>query len=56
MQIFGWKGLLVSDHRDKFGEHRYRDTGDMMLIIYHVTSHDHTFKGLSKFKSESYPQ
>ena len=29
-----------------FGGHRYCDSGDNMILIYHVTSLDHVFKEL----------
>ena len=44
-RVSGWEFLAVCYHPDKFGDHVHCESGDMFLIC-HVTSPDHTFKGL----------
>ena len=41
LRLFEWEHLAVSHHFDKFAENRYCDQSDLMLIICHVTSHNH---------------
>ena len=43
--IHGWELLAVYYHPDKFGDHRYWNSGDIMVLICHVTSRDHMFIG-----------
>ena len=38
---------------DKFGDHRHCDMGDLIVLIDHVTSRVHVFKGLGNFVSGS---
>ena len=45
-QIYGWKFLAVCHHPEKFCDRRYRDNGNKMFLICHVTSRNHMFKGL----------
>ena len=40
---------MVFHHSDKFGDHRYCDSGDTMFSICHLTSRDLMFKVLCKF-------
>ena len=45
-------GFTTYIHLDKFDEYKACDSGDIMFLICHVTSHD-IFKGLCKFKDGS---
>ena len=45
MRISGQEFLTVCQKSDKFGDHRYCESGDVFLIC-HVTSTDHVFKWL----------
>ena len=44
--LYGRKLLIVRNHFDRFGGHRYCGSGDNMFLIYHVTSRDHECKRL----------
>ena len=53
MQIYEWEHLVVSQNPDKFSDHRFYESGDLMFSICHVTSHDHMLKGLCVFMGGS---
>ena len=36
----------MCQHFDKFGHHRHCDSGNLMFLIFHVTSCDYKFKRL----------
>ena len=36
---------MVCHHPDKFSNHNHYDIGDLMFLIFHVTSQDHVLKG-----------
>ena len=40
---------MVFQHADKFSDNKYCESGDIRFLICHLTSHDHTFKGLREF-------
>ena len=48
MQIYGWE-LLAVCHRHKSYDHKHWDSGDVVFLIFHVTSIEDIFKGLCKF-------
>ena len=53
MRLYGKKLIIVCNHPARIGGHRHCGSGDM-LLIYHMTSRDHVFKGLCDFKGESF--
>ena len=52
MRLHERKLLIVCNDPGRFGGHMYCDGGDIMSLTYHVTSHDHVFKGLCDFMGE----
>ena len=48
MRIYGWE-QYVTDKSDKSCDHKHCDGGDIQILICHVTSHKHIFKGLCEF-------
>ena len=53
MRIY-WRELVVLCHYlDKSFDKKHGDGGDMMHLIYYVTSRENIFKGLCKFMGES---
>ena len=44
--LFVLKLVIVGNHPVRFGDRRHCDSGDKMLLIYHLTSPNHVFKGL----------
>ena len=46
MQIYGCLLLKVCHHLRKSCEHRNYGSGDIVLLICHVTSFEHIFEGL----------
>ena len=53
MQIYEWEHLVVSQNPDKFSDHRFYESGDLMFSICHVTSHDRMLKELRVFTGGS---
>ena len=49
---YEWKLLIVCQHPAKFGGHRHRDSGEMLLIC-HVVSQGHGIKGPRNIMSGS---
>ena len=49
----GWRLFVSLLQMDKFGDHRHCDMGDLIVLIDHVTSRVHVFKGLGNFVSGS---
>ena len=49
MQIYGWELLIVYHHSGKLCDHRHCVSGDIMFLIYHVTSLEYMLKWLSEF-------
>ena len=49
MKLYGLELLAVSQHPDKFGDHRPCDNRDLMFLVCNVTSRDHLFKGFCDF-------
>ena len=45
--------LKVSHHPSKFGSHRHRGIGDIMLLVCHVISSSHVIKESSICRSQS---
>ena len=52
MQIYEWELLRVCHHLGKFCEHRYYDSGDIVVLVCHVISCKHMFKGFCEFMGE----
>ena len=50
---FEWELLIVCQHPTKFGNHRYCDNGDKMVLVYQVISEDHMTKGSQDFTDEN---
>ena len=50
--MYGRELLTVCHHPGKFCEHRHCDSGDIVFLICHVISREHTFKGLCEFRVE----
>lgn len=48
-----WEFLAVSHQPDKFDGNGYYDKLDLILLIFHVMSKDHVFKGLCNVISGS---
>ena len=46
---YGWNFLTVSYDPFKSGDHRHRDSGDIMLLIFLEISHDHVTQGTFEF-------
>ena len=53
--MYGRELLTVCHHPGKFCEHRHCDSGDIVFLICHVISREHTFKGLCEFKGRRTP-
>ena len=49
MKTYGWELLAVYNHPDKSGDHKYCDSGDIIFLIFQVTSREHMFKGLLNY-------
>ena len=41
--------LLISQHTAEFGGHRHCDCGDIMVLVCHVTLHNHVTKESNNF-------
>ena len=52
MQIYGWELDAACHDLEKFCEHKYCDSGDIILSC-HVTSSKHMFKELRQFMGGS---
>ena len=53
MWLYGQELIKVGYHPAKFSCHRHSDMGDIMALVYHVTSQDHVIKGSCDFMSRS---
>ena len=51
MQLFRWKPFMVSHHPLKFGHHRHCGSGDIMVLVCHVTLQDRVTEGSYDFIS-----
>ena len=49
MWLYGQKALKVSHYSGKFGGHKHCGSGDIILLVCHAISQDHTTKGLSNY-------
>ena len=49
MGNYGWELLAICHRPDKSCDHKHCDSGDLMLLVFQVTSREHMFKGLYKF-------
>ena len=49
IQIYAWELRAVCHHHYKSCEHKHRDSGGIMVLIFHVTSREHMFKVLYEF-------
>ena len=49
MWLHGWIPLTLRYHPAKFGGHRSCRRGDIVFLIWHMTSHDHMVRGLCDF-------
>ena len=52
--LYGRKLLIVCNCYVRFGVYRHCNSGDMIFLIYCVTSRDHVFKGLCDFISRNF--
>ena len=51
MQLCRWKPFMVSHHPLKFGHHRHCGSGDIMVLVCHVTLQDRVTEGSYDFIS-----
>ena len=49
MQIYEWELLRVCHHLGKFCEHRYYDSGEIVVLVCHVISCKNMIKGFCEF-------
>ena len=49
MWFYGLESIKVSYHPTKFGGHGHCGSGDIIILVCHVTLQDHVIKGLCDF-------
>ena len=52
LRLYDWEPLTLGLYANNFGGFRYCGRGDKMILICHVSSKDHMFKGLLDFIGE----
>ena len=50
----GMSPIVECHHPEKFSDHRYLDSQDVMFLICHITSRDHISKALCEFMGRSF--
>ena len=47
--ICAWELCAVYPHPDKFGDHRHSESGDIMILIFHMTLRDHILGNMAQY-------